>query len=553
MHDWVCQWTAYLAQKSPSMKNILAFLFCAGFVAAGEIPAAAQPDLIARIHFDGAGTISTGTNSAAFTNLFCSAEARALASQTLDKLARAPSAWFKNKIPAGAGDGSAQLRPLLDDLLKSEWVLEISDATNGSPEYALAVRLSNEREQLWQNNLSNLLESWTKLPAQKIPNGWELRKHQPPNRFRFQRNGDWVVIGCGQDELPLSGQILQPFLKLSLRAKETDWLSADLNWPRLAQVFPVLKQFDFPKIEMQVAGTGGNLWLNGKFILSQPLASPGQWRMPVNTIHAPFISFTAARGVAPWLERQNWAQRFDVQPPPDQFFIWALPQVPFQTFAAVPVSNANAALAQLDAEWSASLNMAPQTSFFSPFTVVMTNNVISWQNVPFISPFVQALHEKSGDFLLGGFFPNSPRSAPFPPELLAQLNVPNMVYYHWEVTSERLPQLLNLSQLGLALSRHKQLGGESAAVKWLNRIGPALGNATTGVTQTAPNELSFTRKAPCGLTAAELLALANWLDAPNFPGCDLHLVTRPQKSKRPQIPGAPSAQPPGAPQPPQPH
>ena len=38
-----------------------------------------------------------------------------------------------------------------------------------------------------------------------------------------------------------------------------------------------------------------------------------------------------------------------IQPPPDQLFIWALPQIPFQTFAALPVPDAKAALAQLDA------------------------------------------------------------------------------------------------------------------------------------------------------------------------------------------------------------
>jgi hypothetical protein len=48
----------------------------------------------------------------------------------------------------------------------------------------------------------------------------------------------------------------------------------------------------------------------------------------------------------------------------------------------------------------------------------------------------------------------------------------------------------------------------------------------TEVTQTGPEELSFDRKAPSGLNAVELIALANWLEAPNFPGCDLLLPPR---------------------------
>jgi hypothetical protein len=58
--------------------------------------------------------------------------------------------------------------------------------------------------------------------------------------------------------------------------------------------------------------------------------------------------------------------------------------------------------------------------------------------------------------------------------------------------------------------------------------------------------LSFTRKAPGGLTAVELTALANWLEAPNFPGCDLSLPAPKRLPKvnrpRPQTPGAPLMQ-----------
>ncbi len=137
-------------------------LIFAALVFAAAAQAQPQPDLIARIHFAGVDQISADTNHLAFTNLFCSAEARALESQTLDKLSRAPGVWFKSKLPPGAGDGAAQLRPLLDDLLKSEWVFEMRDAP-GSPEYALAIRLNDERAQLWSKNLAELLQSWTRI------------------------------------------------------------------------------------------------------------------------------------------------------------------------------------------------------------------------------------------------------------------------------------------------------------------------------------------------------------------------------------------------------
>ena len=103
------------------------------------------------------------------------------------------------------------------------------------------------------------------------------------------------------------------------------------------------------------------------------------------------------------------------------------------------------------------------------------------------------------------------------------LNQTNLVYYHWEATTGRLKELPQLSQLLLVLSRHEQVNAESAAGKWLDRIEPALGNAVTEVTQTAPNELAFKRTAPGGLTAIELIAFADWLEAPQFPAFDLRL------------------------------
>src|ERR1017187_2098972 len=184
-------------------------LLCAALVLAVAAKAPAQTDLIARIHFAGAGRISADTNSTAFSNEFCSAEALVLESQTLDKLSRAPGAWFKSKLAPEVGDGAVQLRPLLDDLLKSEWLLELRDATNSSPEYALAIRLNSESSELWNKNLAAVLQSWTEIGISQDKSGnWELKKHQPPNLFQFSRSGDWVILDCGQDRLSLREEIL---------------------------------------------------------------------------------------------------------------------------------------------------------------------------------------------------------------------------------------------------------------------------------------------------------------------------------------------------------
>jgi hypothetical protein len=524
------------------MKQSFSLLLGTGLMAAVAVQASLpSPDLMARVHFVGAEQISADTNAVAFTNLWCSPEAQVLRGQTLGKLSRAPYEWLKSKILPGTGDGAAQFRPLLDDLLSAEWFLQVRDTTNGSPEYALAIRLNAGRAQLWRTNLATVLPMWTGIPvAQDQPGNWELKKHQPPNLIRFVRVGDWVVFGCGQDKLPLSDELVRRVLAEKRPAPEekNDWLTADLDWPRLARWFPSLPAVDLPETQLQFTGRDGNLRLNGKLIFPQSLGlTLDQWRMPTNTIHQPFISFTAARGIAPWLEKRSWAQPYEISPVPNQIFIWAMAQIPLQTFAAVPVPDGKKALKELEQKLSANTNW--QSQLVLSLTMEVTNNQVAWVGVPFISPNVQALHEPAGDFLLAGFFPNGPKTKPLPPELFTLLAQSNLVYYHWEITARRLEQLPQLTQLGLMLTRHKQLDPQSAAGKWLNRIGPTLGNNVTKVTQTAPNELSFTRTAPGGLTAVELTALANWLEAANFPGCNLRLPPPKPRILHPRVPGAP--------------
>ena len=272
----------------------------------------------------------------------------------------------------------------------------------------------------------------------------------------------------------------------------------------------------------------------GKFIFPQPLAlSLEPWRMPTNTIHGPFVSFTAVRGFAPWLEKQGWAQPFEIQPLPNQAFVWALAQIPFQTFVAVPVENATNTIQQIGTRLTVGLHTNLQNPFLPSFTVTTNDNKIAWRGIPFIAPVLQPVREPEGDFLLAGLFPNSPNSSPFPPELLAQLDRTNLIFYHWEITAERLPEVRSLSQLAFLLTGRPQLGAQSAAAKWLDRIGPTLGNTVTEITQTAPDEWTFKRKAPGGLTALELVALANWLETTNFPCYDLRLSPRP---KNPAVP-----------------
>jgi hypothetical protein len=231
-------------------------------------------------------------------------------------------------------------------------------------------------------------------------------------------------------------------------------------------------------------------------------------------------------------------------------FVWALPQIPYQTFVALPFQNSADALEQARVRLQAKIDRQKAAgNALMPFTLEKQNDEVSIAGVPFASPFLRATRGPAGEFLLAGAFPNTPRGKPLPPELSKRLLEPNLVFYHWEITAERMPQLLNLSQLALVLTSHRQLDGNSPTMNWMEKTTPKLGNSITEITRTGPAELSFNRKSQGLFTAMEIFALGCWLESPAFPGLDLKLPPRPKFPKHPQplTPGLPA---PGLPAPP---
>ncbi len=493
---------------------LVSALLAAAAAARAALP---DPDLIARIHFAGAPRVCAAPNFSAFSNEFCSAEAVALRMVTADRLSVWLAGWLSTNAGVAVPGGAAKLRPLFDDLQASEWFLEARAAATGRPDVAVAIRLDPARAGLWSAGLKPF------FPA-----------------AGFTSTGGWLVFDSGT-----GAQKIGADLALKVSAPPAGWFSADVSWPRLAQWFPRLKDLSLPETQFTVTAPDAKLRLSGRFFFPENLAlSLENWRVPTNTIHQPTTSFTAVRGFAPWLKSQAWAEVCRISPAPDQLFVWSLPQIPFQTFAAVPVPDAAGAMAQLVARLQPALADADAHGrFVSPVTARLTNQVFSLRGVPVVSPNVREVTEPAGQFLLAGTFPNTPRGRSLPPEWLQRLGEKNLVCYHWENTAERMPQVLNLSQLGFVITRHRQLAADSAAFKWVQKTGAAPGESVTEITQAAPDQLLFSRQSPGLFTAVEMYALANWLAAPDFPGCDLRLPPRPAglKTLPPKTPGAPLA------------
>jgi hypothetical protein len=286
-----------------------------------------------------------------------------------------------------------------------------------------------------------------------------------------------------------------------------------------------LKQLELPETRFEVTADSANLHINGNFIFPADLrCNLEPWQFPTNTVHQPMTSFTAIRGFKGWLNGQDWAQSVKLNPSANQIYTWGMNGLAFQTYAAVPTANAVAKLIDLDA------NIKPivakqnaRDTLGTSFTLETTNNTLSLVGSPIAVPYIQAVHEPGGDFFLAGAFPNPQKTTVLPQGLFQRLGTPNIIFYHWEITAERFPEALQLSQFALMITGHKQLDGNSAAYKWLAKFYPILGNTDTEVVKAGADEMTFSRKAPGGLTAVEMLLLANWLEAVDFPHCNLDL------------------------------
>ncbi len=482
---------------------------------------ALAPEPLLRWHFVGTAKLEGNTNAAKLHEIAALPATQELRTQTLDKLAASLAHSFPTKDDANT-NRPALLRPLLDDLLSAETWFQLHAITNGAGAWTLAAELNEERARLWQTNL------WQCLSSVDAPGPFAAEKSSGfrAGKFYCLRARGWLVIAANDDEQLWRSTLKQ--ITASGRPAVTNefWLEAEADLPRLAALLSWPNLMPWPLAQLTVIGKGEDLRSNLRLHYTQPLNPPlDPWRVPTNTIQDPLISFTALRGIAPWLKQREFVQQLAIDPLPNQLFLWAQANVPFQSFAAWPAPQATNQLTQLAPRlvaWAKTNANRPAVGDIRQ----LTNNLeIAWQGLPIIVPSIHPAPEPAGDFLMAGIFPAAPSNQPLPPELLAQLTSrTNLVYYDWEITGDRLRQWRQLDLVLSMLTPDKlpQLPGLTAGPKWLAALSPLdektlLGNSVTEIFATTPQDFTLRRTSHLGLTGFELVALVKWLESPGFP------------------------------------
>jgi hypothetical protein len=184
---------------------------------------------------------------------------------------------------------------------------------------------------------------------------------------------------------------------------------------------------------------------------------------------------------------------------------------------AWPVANATNDLEKLSTNAPAAFN--PELKRFNDTELVWQANrrKLVLSNLRVMAPTLEAAPDKSGEFLLLGFFPRLALSQSAPDELWKQIQGrTDLVYYDWEMTGPRLQQWRLLGRIFLKWPRvppDGMMDTTQIGDKWLGDLGPLIGNTVTEITRAAPNELSVVRNSPVGFTGIEMFLLSEWLSA----------------------------------------
>jgi hypothetical protein len=247
------------------------------------------------------------------------------------------------------------------------------------------------------------------------------------------------------------------------------------------------------------------------------------WPIPTNIINEPLISFTAVRGISPWLKNCAMLQRLELTPAPNELYFWAQGHITFQSFVAFPLKDAAVKLERAGHRGSSLFSSNLQSHGLTQITWQTNNQQLLWR-LPYAAPFLKPAAFKGRELVVGGLFPPSPLTNPPPAELLSQLaSQPKLVYYDWEITQARLTSWRILAQLFAMIAGKSQFTTNTPGLPWMMAVEPKLGNTATEITADSPAEWSLVRKSHIGFTGVELVALARWLESTNFPKLSFEL------------------------------
>jgi hypothetical protein len=497
---------------------------------------AVDQELMARVHFVGMTQLTGNTNATKLREIAALPATATLVDRTLRVYAQSLGQLAVPAAKNNPGEIGALLQPLWPDFWRSESVFQLFGAPKQIHEWMLALRLDNGRSALWSTNLWTL---WMKYGGAKpIASGragyavWEVA-NADGGSFRFTAAGPWTVVSWGKAGSVRSDRLLQQ-LKAQAQppVSSTNWFEVEWDLAKLPPPWqPAWLDYCAPQVPprayLSVFGSGGYLRSHCSLKYPQDFNRPMQnWLVPTNIITDPVISFTVAQAFNPWLAQNDKVRMLGLQQLPNQMFMWSLSQTPFQSYVAFPLANGSNVVRQLHDKLPGFLKTLFPPNGVGAIQWQTNQATLMWNGLPFVVPYLYADRGLGGDYVVGGVFPTvATNLSPLPRELVGQVQGrTNLLYYDWEITSERLSQLQMLIPLLRLIDpqeeeRLKQMPSDPQkrlGTAWIKVVQPLLGNTVTEAMLKSPREMWIQRKSLLGLNSSELYVLGNWLDSSGF-------------------------------------
>jgi len=497
---------------------------------------AAQSPEVAHFQFWGGNQMAADANMPKFKQIWglpSTIEYRAVIAH---KVAIELSSSFAKELNPAMPDAAPLLSPLVEDVFQYESAATFGGRTNGPLGFVLAVKLDNTRVKVWQDTFARLIGS---APEKSTAESFECLNWKKA-KVRLVRAQDWLVVSRGEDLLPRQTQYLQLIRQQGHPTKgvQENWLVADADWPRLAAWLPLNScPFKLAYMDLKISAKKDIQKTKLRLVYPEKIQWKNRsWRVPMEAITDPVVSFTAMQDVAPFLQENKNLSKLRLNPLNQEVYVWALRDVPFLTFGAIMTDHATNVLRDLAVQVPQIYNGKLNEMHYGQLAAMANGNELAWTNLSFIIPTLSAKSGKSGEFIELGFFPQPPHRIAPPDELFAQFTTrTNLVYYDWEYTGIRLQQWRPLSVILPILrgtvhpkenktATHKAPATTAAKGKkpnirvlparerWLTDIVPLLNDTVTEAVLTGPNELTISRNSHLGFTGLELVALSYWLD-----------------------------------------
>lgn len=507
-------------------------------------------------HFAGIGAVESAENATTLQDVWRLPESKRLGRLLTERLARMPERLMFGRQAVANADRARIAQSLAALLLAFESFGEVNGLAGGRPHLSLAVKLAPSKAAEWEQKLRRYFVSldWREF-ADSVDESLRWTTTKEDSEARLARAGEWLLFGAGNGNFSrlaewkalIAGGGLPSFLAagdlLLLRGhagKLAEWL-VDVSLPSLSD-FEV-------RFQPEENGVRTMATIRLREAVEFPLPD---WEVPAKFIRDPIVSFSGARGLRSVIAKLPGGNKLAERGIPEQFFSWSrrfvsssksMPVYPFPAYLAWPIPLEEVSVERLNQHLSAFVGPDVLASGRARLvSLPKLNKTMLQLRAPLVEPFVRGFTNQTHGVRIAGLFPllNQPR--PIPDALLAQLDsAENLVYYHWEITQNRIDFSKNLLQLLAFLAGRPQMKADGAGLRWLNAVAPKMGNTVTIVTAPAPKTLDLVRKSYFGFTGLELAAFACWLESESCPWIDAEFLAAWKTKSAANPPKSPAA------------